>query len=72
MYSKLSHVTMSSHDHGDIATDPPACGACPGGAGKSGTRSANETRKFLGNSIVWPAYTYRSPKLHLFCEPLEK
>ena len=27
MYSKLSHVTMSSHDHGDIAMDPPACGA---------------------------------------------
>ena len=25
MYSKLSHVTMSSHNHGGIATDPPGC-----------------------------------------------
>jgi hypothetical protein len=40
MYSKLSHVTMSSHNHGGIATDPP--GAClPWRAGKSGTRERN-------------------------------
>ena len=69
MYSKLSHVTISSHNHGVIATDPPVCGACPGDAGKSGTRSAKKRESSqLWNSVALRACRGPQTPLQILCE----